>query len=696
MKKTGSIKTKLIIINILTVLVPVFIVITVTSIKLKDDAIHIAKIEAKKIAETYSNKIRLNIANSFNSLNTYAAFLNANFDENGISELSKDKINTISTHFLSENKRFSSVFVTYLPNHFYKKDEQKINTRFGTFTIVREDNGYGYFDSWLEKLNFEVIGHMKNNNGYILTEPYTGKYKKQSRIMISYGKAVYINNDIVGAVGVDIDINWIQKYISNSNIFNSEAQVYIVSDGGYINADNENSKNVGKQAKNVIVDFDIENDFKKENSFTKQAGIYKFVVPINFENLNKSWYVIIKVPEKNVLKNTYSVLFKRIALVVLLMIVAFAIAYIYTTKLTKRLCNIATTAQQIANGNLDVSFNVVGNDEIEKLGNALQIMADKFYEIIKSINIASADLYKSGSVLSDASIKLSEGAAEQAASTEAVSASMQQLNANIEQNADNSKQADKMTKKSANDIEISSKTVVETVKAMNNVAEEISIIGDIAFQTNILALNASVEAAKAGKYGKGFGVVAKEVGKLASNSKIAANKINTLTKKSTQNATTSGKLLKAIVPDIKKTATLVQEITNASFEQRSGTNEINNAIQELNKVTQENLTSAEQLTNNVKKLNSHADKLSNLIDFFKIDKKNRDINDFENTEIKTYNNSEEVDTNSDIETKKNTEIINNNLSESYIAENKIKTKETDIGYNLELGNYNEDDEFESF
>ena len=196
---------------------------------------------------------------------------------------------------------------------------------------------------------------------------------------------------------------------------------------------------------------------------------------------------------------------------------------------------------------------------------------------------------------------------------------MEQMSANIEQNVENAKIADNMAKKSAVEIETSSSQVKTTANSMNEIAKKTSIIDDIAFQINILALNAAVEAARAGAHGKGFGVVANEVGKLAERSKVAAQEIDDLTSKSSEIAKHSGISLEQIVPQIKRTAELVQDITNASIEQQAGSQQINNAIQQLNHVTQQNASSAELLASNVETLTSLADKLNGLIEFFKLD-----------------------------------------------------------------------------
>jgi methyl-accepting chemotaxis protein len=173
---------------------------------------------------------------------------------------------------------------------------------------------------------------------------------------------------------------------------------------------------------------------------------------------------------------------------------------------------------------------------------------------------------------------------------------MEQMGANIRQNADNAIQTEQIATKAARDAKEGSAAVSETVVAMRQIAEKIGIIEEIARQTNMLSLNASIEAARAGEHGKGFAVVASEVGKLAERSKIAAGEISTLSKHSVGVAEKAGAMLDSMVPDIQKTAELVQEISGASREQDSGAQQINKAISQLDSVIQHNASLSEEFS----------------------------------------------------------------------------------------------------
>jgi methyl-accepting chemotaxis protein len=200
---------------------------------------------------------------------------------------------------------------------------------------------------------------------------------------------------------------------------------------------------------------------------------------------------------------------------------------------------------------------------------------------------------------------------------------MEQMVANIQQNTDNSRETEKIANKAAKDIQISSNAVSETVEAIKTIAERIAIIEEIASKTDLLALNAAVEAARAGEHGKGFAVVAAEVRKLAERSQKAAAEITEISSKTVRSAEESKQLLANTLPDINKTAELVQEIAAASVEQNTGADQVNGAIQQLSIVTQGNASGAEQMSSNAEELNSQAEELKAAVSYFKLDRRIR-------------------------------------------------------------------------
>ncbi|MCE1225777.1 MAG: methyl-accepting chemotaxis protein [Geobacteraceae bacterium] len=279
--------------------------------------------------------------------------------------------------------------------------------------------------------------------------------------------------------------------------------------------------------------------------------------------------------------------------------------------------SITANAKQVAQGNLMVELKK--RSDQDDLMDSLANMVDKLKEIVREVQAAADGVATGGQQLSATAQTLSQGATEQAASAEEISSSMEEMSSSIKQNADNASQTEKISNKSATDAREGGKAVQETVAAMKEIATKISIIEEIARQTNLLALNAAIEAARAGEHGKGFAVVASEVRKLAERSQTAAGEISELSGRSVQVAEAAGQMLTAILPDIQRTAELVQEISASSKEQDAGADQINRAIQQLDQVIQQNASAAEEMASTTEELAGQAEQLKSTIAFFSID-----------------------------------------------------------------------------
>ena len=277
----------------------------------------------------------------------------------------------------------------------------------------------------------------------------------------------------------------------------------------------------------------------------------------------------------------------------------------------------AEVANEIARGNLTVEAKRISDKD--KLGVALETMVEKLRQIVSEALTAAQNVSAGSQELSSSAEQLSQGATEQASSAEEASSSMEEMASNVKQNADNAGQTEKIAAQSAKDAEASGTAVGRAVEAMQTIAAKITIVQEIARQTDLLALNAAVEAARAGEHGKGFAVVASEVRKLAERSQAAAAEIGTLSTESVKVAQEAGGMLAKLVPDIRKTAELVREITAACREQDVGSSQINQAIQQLDKVGQQNASASEQVSSTSEELASQAEQLQSTIAFFRID-----------------------------------------------------------------------------
>ncbi|HVI06690.1 MAG TPA: methyl-accepting chemotaxis protein [Candidatus Binatia bacterium] len=311
---------------------------------------------------------------------------------------------------------------------------------------------------------------------------------------------------------------------------------------------------------------------------------------------------------------------RKIAVVLLVFALVFAsaVGIAVTRSITLPIQQAVEHAQSIAAGDLNRTIRITDRAETGRLLQAMQEMAGKLSSVIRDVREGSSAVASAAAQVSASSQNLSQGTNEQAASVEETSSSLEQMNASITQNADNSRRVEQVAEKGARSAEESGSAVHETVEAMKQIAARISVIEDIAYQTNLLALNAAIEAARAGDQGRGFAVVAVEVRKLAERSQMAAKEISDLAAKSVSVAEHSGKLLADLVPAIRQTAELVQEVAAASTEQSSGVTQINRAMSQVDEVTQRNASSAEELSSTAEELAAQSAQLQQLMTFFHI------------------------------------------------------------------------------
>jgi methyl-accepting chemotaxis protein len=307
-----------------------------------------------------------------------------------------------------------------------------------------------------------------------------------------------------------------------------------------------------------------------------------------------------------------------LTLITLGLILAGALGLITIRSITQPLSEVVSAANQMAEGDMEVSLHAHSTDETGQLVAAMRDMSLRLSQVIREVREGARALASASTQVSSSSASLSQGTSEQAASVEETSSSLEEMSASISQNAAGSRQMEQMATKGARDAEDSGTAVKDTVDAMKSIAVKVGIIDEIAYQTNLLALNAAIEAARAGEHGKGFAVVATEVRKLAERSQAAAREIGELAATSVKTAERSGELLIELVPAIKKTAELVQEVAAASKEQSAGVDLINKAMAKVDDVTQRNASAAEELSSTAEEMSAQAGALQQLVAFFRV------------------------------------------------------------------------------
>lgn len=304
--------------------------------------------------------------------------------------------------------------------------------------------------------------------------------------------------------------------------------------------------------------------------------------------------------------------------IALAVVVASILAFVMTRLITRPILDVVSLTERVADGDLTRSIEVTSSDETGALQSAVGAMVERLSKIVVELRSGSSALADASAQIASMSQSLSQGTSEQAASVEETTATVEEITASIGQNAQNSREMEQMALRASNDTEQSRRAVTDTVSAMRTIADKISIVSDIAYQTNLLALNAAIEAARAGEHGRGFAVVAAEVRKLAERCQTAAKEISETTGTSVRAAEDSGRMLSDLVPSMKKTYDLVQEVAAASNEQSTGVSQINGAITEVDRVTQRNASAAEELASTAEELSSQAAILRELTAFFKV------------------------------------------------------------------------------
>ncbi len=457
------------------------------------------------------------------------------------------------------------------------------------------------------------------SSSFVVTEPYVDLITNKLVVTISQRVKDQEGRD-KGVVGLDVILDDVKTIVGAKKISAGGTTYLIDPQGRFIT--HEKTEKVLKEnifgegyLKKYQQSILSENDF-----YTIIPETSQYVVSVHIKNT--PWRVVSMGP----LSDIYQPLYRFSFLLVIIGVGGLAFSSILTFLIGRSfsmpVLRAAAYTKEIASGNLQLTVDeryLTRNDEIGDLLRSIKDMKEHLLRIIEGIRSSIQQVSVGSNEISSTAQELSQGATEQAASAEEISSSMEEMNSTVRQNADNALQTEAIAQRTAQDAEAGGQAVSRTVEAMKQIAEKISIIEEIARQTNLLALNAAIEAARAGESGKGFAVVAGEVRKLAERSQQAAAEISELTRKSVLTADEAGSLISRIVPDIRKTAELVQEISASSKEQNTGIEQINAAILQLDQVIQHNASASEELASMAEELSSQARQLEEEISFFKID-----------------------------------------------------------------------------
>ncbi|MBC15703.1 MAG: chemotaxis protein [Desulfovibrio sp.] len=435
--------------------------------------------------------------------------------------------------------------------------------------------------------------------------------------MVSTVKAVVSGSDALAVVGLDISLAELTEIVKNIKL-NKRGFVVLIQDDGVIMADPSNENNNFKNVNDL-------SDSGLAECFRKGSGELRVTIDdveyVSFVHTSDElgWKLVGLVQYEDIIAPVWSSGISIVGLSLLaLLCIATAIWFYMNGLIIKPMVEIVQILKLAASGDYTRRIESDRKDDIGDIYAALKEMSDRLTSVVSDVVDGSSRVASGSEELSDTSQALSQGATEQAASLEEVSSSMEEMASNISGNAENARETETIANRASENARVGGEAVAKTVSAMQEIAEKISIVEEIARQTNLLALNAAIEAARAGEHGKGFAVVAAEVRKLAERSGDAAAEISELSSSSVQVAEKAGVMLREMVPDIEKTAELIQEISVASNEQTTGAEQINAALQQLDQVVQQNAAASEEMASTSNDLANQANGLQDIIAFFKV------------------------------------------------------------------------------
>ncbi len=501
-----------------------------------------------------------------------------------------------------------------------------------TTTIFQKiDDGYLRIATNVINSNGErAIGTFIPNDSEVIKtiekgETYYGRAFVVNDWYLTAYKPIIINSEIKGILYVgtlEKNYAFLKKVFSQKKFFKNGYPFLIDEAGKFIihpTKENENFSKAQFFAQLILKNGEIgrtEYIWPETGNGKKKIQYYKYFEPYKC-------FISTSVFKLDMYAGLNKLILYSIILILTSSILLFISINRFLSPILNHLKLMANNAASVAKGNLTINISSNRTDELGKLSLSLNIMITKLKQVVNEIASGAQQLNSSGLQFDSTSQDISQGANEQASSLEEVSSTMEEISSSIMQNTENAKKTQEISEKVAYEIKNVNKKAADASKISKIISEKIHSINQIATQTNILSLNAAIEAAKAGIHGKGFSVVAEHVRRLAEDSKNVAKEIIELVDQNVEMTDSAGKSLQELIPDIEKTSKLIQNVAIAGQDLETGVNQINSSIQQINVTTVQNAAGSEELAAGAKELTSQSDHLLKMISYFDTDKKQK-------------------------------------------------------------------------
>lgn len=536
---------------------------------------------------------------------------------NAVNQVTKERVSADINNWTLNGK-------TVYQNYTFVDEIQNLTGE--TATIFQKiGQGYLRISTNVKKLDgSRAVGtYIPNSSPVIQTiekgETFRGRAFVVNDWYLTAYEPIYVNGEIKGILYVGVkekDYAVLKAIFKDKSYYNSGYPFMVSNDGEFmihpsLEGQNTSDKVFFKQLINSSGEGKARYEWPETGDRKWKWQYFKYFAPYQA-------YVCVSIYEDDLFSSVYMLrrfLFVAVIVAIVLAIICFAF---FLQPLTRSVKDGINKAQLIADGDLNQEFDLSRTDEIGDLFVALKNMTAKIKEVIHAIKQSADEVGYASSQIHAGSVSLSQMSSEQASVSEEVASSIEQISANINQASLNASQTQEMSEKTFQSVKEGAESSNVSLVAMRKIAEKVRIIDDIAFQTNILALNASVEAARAGTFGAGFSIVATEVRKLAKQSKDAADDINGLTAEGLSLSERTGKQLADNVPESEKTARLILQITETAHEQSLGASQVSNAIHQLNDAIQHNAATSEELSSNADKLKELSAHLKEAIAYFNV------------------------------------------------------------------------------